>query len=106
MNGRISEGSASALRLISSMQTDEEVMDLKRMRAKAIAGGLLRRVDTQQLDPRDGVSVGACRTDMPDPTDEINSGVTVFEVVIWCIAGLLTVAAFGGAPHFFQWALK
>lgn len=79
--------------------------DIKRLRAQAIAGHLLHRVDTEQLDPRDGVSVGSCRTDVHQPT-EFRSGVTAFEVVMWCLAAGLVAVALDGAPSFIQWVLK
>jgi len=45
---------------IPHQQTDEEAMNLKSWRASG-----LRRVDSSQMGQRDGVSVGACRTDLP-----------------------------------------
>lgn len=50
---------------IPHQQTDEEAMNLKAWRANVIANGLLHRVDSSQMGQRDGVSVGACRTDLP-----------------------------------------
>lgn len=90
---------------LRSAQTDEEVMDIKRMRARAIAGALLHRVDTSALSEDDGRSVGACRTDVAPPT-EFKSGITGFEVVMYCLAAALTIAALDGAPSFFHWAFK
>lgn len=51
----------------------------------------LHRVDTTDLGPRDGVSVGGCRTDYrATPKSEFRSGVTPLEVVVWFAAGALT----------------
>ena len=58
---RVSEGSASARR-ICNFQTDEEAATLKMWQATKIG---LHCVDTSQMGQRDGVSVGACRTDLP-----------------------------------------
>lgn len=63
--------------------------DVKQMRARAIAGALLHRVDTSQLGHDDGVAVGACRTDRQSKS-EFQTGVTAFEVVWWFLAGGLT----------------
>lgn len=65
--------------------------EVKQMRAQAIAHRLLHRVDTTDLGPRDGVSVGGCRTDREATTkSEFQNGVTVLEVVVWFVAGGLT----------------
>lgn len=62
----LSEGTASARRLKSlPSQTEQQADDLKKWRASVIANGLLHRVDASQIGKRDGVSVGACRTDLP-----------------------------------------
>ena len=65
--------------------------EVKQMRARAIAGALLHRVDTSQLGHDDGVAVGACRTDRkPAAKSEFQAGVTPLEVVWWFVAGGLT----------------
>lgn len=65
--------------------------EVKQMRAQAVAHRLLHRVDTTELGPRDGVSVGGCRTDRETTTKtEFQNGVTVLEVVVWFVAGGLT----------------
>ena len=104
MNGRTSDS-----RALRSAQTNEEVMDIKRMRAKAIASHLLHRVDTSTLAEDDGRAVGDCRTDLrrtPAEPVEFQSGITVFEVVMYILAAALAVAALDGAPSFFHWAFK
>ena len=104
MNSRTSDS-----RALRSAQTDEEVMDIKRMRAQAIARHLLHRVDTNTLAEDDGRSVGDCRTDLhctPAEPVDFQSGITVFEVVMWFFAAALTIAALDGAPSFIQWAFK
>lgn len=63
--------------------------EIKQLRAQAVARHLLHRVDTTDLGPRDGVSVGACRTDR-QPKSEFQTGVTLLEVVWWFVAGGLT----------------
>lgn len=51
----------------------------------------LHRVDTTELGPRDGVSIGGCRTDRETTTKtEFQNGVTLLEVVWWFVAGGLT----------------
>lgn len=63
----------------------------KRLRAQAVAHHLLHRVDTEEMGPRDGVSVGGCRTDREATTKtEFQNGVTVLEIVVWFVAGGLT----------------
>ena len=57
---RMSEGSASARR-ICHLQTDEEAANLKMWNAS----DMLPHVDYSKVGRRDGVSVGACRTDLP-----------------------------------------
>lgn len=65
--------------------------DVKQLRAQAVARHLLHRVDTTDLGPCDGVSVGGCRTDRGTTTKtEFQNGVTVLEVVVWFVAGGLT----------------
>lgn len=65
--------------------------DVKQLRAQAVARHLLHRVDTTDLGPRDGVSVGGCRTDRGTTAKtEFQNGVTVLEVVVWFVAGGLT----------------
>lgn len=65
--------------------------DVKQLRAQAVARRLLHRVDTTDLGPRDGVSVGGCRTDRETTTkSEFQNGVTALEVVVWFAAGGLT----------------
>ena len=98
-----SEGTASARRLQSlPVQTDEEAANLKAWRASG-----LRRVDTSQLGQRDGVSVGACRTDLPvdfagpEPrefdTDEPLMTLTELFVIV-----LIVGACFGLALKFYM----
>lgn len=60
---RLSEGTASARRILP-VQTEDEAALLKQWRANVIASGL-HRVDTAHLGKRDGVSLGDCRTDLP-----------------------------------------
>lgn len=65
--------------------------EVKQMRAQAVAHRLLHRVDTTELGPRDGVSVGGCRTDRETTTKtEFQNGVTVLEVAVWFASGALT----------------
>lgn len=74
---RLSEGAASAARLIA--QSDEEAERLKAERLKAWRGSMtadpyrLHRVDTAQLGKRDGVSMGDCRQPIeyagPEPVE-------------------------------------
>ena len=65
--------------------------EVKQMRAQAVAHCLLHRVNTTDLGPRDGVSVGGCRTDRQATTkSEFQAGVTVLEIVVWLAAGALT----------------
>ena len=98
-----SEGTASARRLEKiAVQTDEEAANLKAWRASG-----LRRVDTSQLGHRDGVSVGACRTDLPieyagpEPrefdTDEPLMTLTELFVIV-----LIVGACFGLALKFYM----
>jgi len=87
---------------IPHQQTDEEAANLKAWRASG-----LRRVDTSQLGQRDGVSVGACRTDLPvdfagpEPrefdTDEPLMTLTELFVIV-----LIVGACFGLALKFYM----
>lgn len=83
-------------RALRTAQTDEEVVDLKRMRAKVIARHLMSRGDDSRTDQRP----------TPAKPSELRSGVTVFEVVMFFLAAALTIAALDGAPSFFHWAFK
>ena len=96
---RVSEGSASARR-ICNFQTDEEAATLKMWQATKIG---LRRVDTSLIGQRDGVSVGACRTDLPieyagpEPVeyDENAPLMTLFDLVaIVLIVGWFALLAY------------
>lgn len=67
--------------------------EIRRIRAQVIAAHLLHRVDTDELGPRDGVSVGDCRTDRETaPKTEFQDGVTALEFVVWfAAAGLMAL---------------
>jgi hypothetical protein len=100
---RMSEGTASARRLQSlPVQTDEEAANLKAWRASG-----LRRVDTSQMGQRDGVSVGACRTDLPieyaspEPR-EFDTDAPLMTLTELFFIVLIVVAVFGLALKFYM----
>ena len=80
--------------------------DVKQLRAQAIAHRLLHRVDTTDLGPRDGVSVGGCRTDRETTTKtEFQNGVTVLEVAVWFASGALTAVVISSDLGGLIWSL-
>lgn len=94
---RISEGAASARR-ICQLQTEEEAENLKQWQAKWEDGKIgMHRIDTSQMGQRDGVSVGACRTDLPvqfaEPAPEAFEMSLVSKVLLYAACAVLLFAA-------------
>ena len=97
MSARTSEGHESAGRILRGVSVENGAMDIKRMRAQVIACHLLHRLDTSALDKGGIQPVGACCTHECEegrtcPRREIRDGISTFEIVVWFLAGFLTLA--------------